>query len=275
MTALTPGAVGRERRRPAIERASKIRTGIVNYLQTLGVIAEAYREQDHLTLGYDTWQAYIDAEFGAERLRLTPEHRRKAVEELRLSGLSTRAIGAAVGVSHPTVIADMKASGGQDLPPEVTGIDGKTYAAKSPLVEALTEAIEEAGEAAAPPPSTPPRPAQHVTADTWSPDERRLQADLEAGDTVVVTLRGSHDRLIRWAEREGLYARVDRKTPWGNPFEMPADGDRDTVIAHYAAYYLPHKPSLLAKLDTLRGKALGCWCAPEPCHADVLKEAAS
>jgi transcriptional regulator with XRE-family HTH domain/DNA-binding transcriptional regulator YiaG len=110
---------------------------------------------------------------------------------------------------------------------------------------------------------------------TWSADERDLLDALRAGNTVVVTLRGAHDNLIRWADSAGLYVRVDRKTAWGNPFEMPADGDRDTVIANYAAHYLPHKPSLLAKVDTLRGKALGCWCAPEPCHADVLREAAS
>lgn len=109
----------------------------------------------------------------------------------------------------------------------------------------------------------------------WSPDERDLLDALRAGNTVVVTLRGAHDNLIRWADSAGLYARVDRKTAWGNPFEMPGDGDRDTVIANYAAHYLPHKPSLLAKVQTLRGKALGCWCAPEPCHADVLREAAS
>lgn len=109
---------------------------------------------------------------------------------------------------------------------------------------------------------------------TWSDDERELLKRLRSGETIVVTLRGSHDNLVRWAESAGLYVRVDRKTPWGNPFETPTDGDRETVIANYAAHYLPYKPSLLEKLDTLSGKALGCWCAPEACHGDVLKEAA-
>lgn len=109
---------------------------------------------------------------------------------------------------------------------------------------------------------------------TWSDGERDLLKRLRDGETVVVTLRGAHDNLIRWAESAGLYVRIDRKTPWGNPFELPADGDRDTVIRNYAEHYLPHKPSLLSKLDTLAGKALGCWCAPEPCHGDALKRAA-
>lgn len=107
---------------------------------------------------------------------------------------------------------------------------------------------------------------------TWSEDERDLLKRLRGGETVVVTLRGAHNNLIEWADQAGLYMRIDRRTEWGNPFELPADGDRQTVIANYATHYLPYKPSLLSKLDTLRGKALGCWCAPEPCHGDVLAE---
>lgn len=39
------------------------------------------------------------------------------IPHLSGEGMSTRAIGAAIGVSHPTVLTDLK-SGGQDLPPE-------------------------------------------------------------------------------------------------------------------------------------------------------------
>jgi hypothetical protein len=52
------------------------------------------------------------------------------------------------------------------------------------------------------------------------------------------------------------------------------DGDRATVIVAYHDHYLPFKPSLLARLGELRGKALGCWWAPEACHEDVLATAA-
>lgn len=106
---------------------------------------------------------------------------------------------------------------------------------------------------------------------SWSDDERDLLKRIRNGETIVVSLRGQHNNLIDWADTAGLYMRIDRRTDWGNPFEMGPDGDRDTVIRNYEAHYLPHKPSLLSKLDTLRGKALGCWCAPDPCHGDVLK----
>lgn len=109
---------------------------------------------------------------------------------------------------------------------------------------------------------------------SWTDDERDLLKQLRSGETVVVTLRGPHNNLIEWADAAGLYVRIDRRGPWGNPFELPADGDRDTVIANYENHYLPYKPSLLDQLHELKGKALGCWCAPEPCHGDVLKNGA-
>jgi hypothetical protein len=83
---------------------------------------------------------------------------------------------------------------------------------------------------------------------------------------VAVNLR-RHGNLIGWAKGRGLFVRVDRATPWGNPFVIGRDGNRATVIAAYRDRYLPSRPDLLARL---RGKALGCWCAPLACHGDVL-----
>jgi hypothetical protein len=108
----------------------------------------------------------------------------------------------------------------------------------------------------------------------WSDEEDALFDRMQAGETVVVSLRGQHANLIAWAETQDLYVRIDRRTEWGNPFEIPGDGDRVVVIANFAEHYLTHKPSLLSRVGELRGKALGCWCAPEPCHGDVLKRAA-
>lgn len=115
------------------------------------------------------------------------------------------------------------------------------------------------------------KPKPEVTMPAWSPEENELRKRLEAGETVVISMRaGVHPHLYQWAQTRGLFVRIDRRTEWGNPFEMPGDGDRDTVIAAYRDHYLPHKPSLLRKLPALRGKALGCWCMPEACHGHVL-----
>lgn len=59
---------------------------------------------------------------------------------------------------------------------------------------------------------------------------------------------------------------------WGNPFPL-AMGTRFEVIEAYRRHLLA-SPELLAALPELRGKRLGCWCAPKPCHGDVLAELA-
>lgn len=107
----------------------------------------------------------------------------------------------------------------------------------------------------------------------WTEHERQLLKRLRHGETIVVNMRdGAHDHLVTWASQAGLFVRVDRRSEWGNPFEIPADGDRATVIHNYAEHYLPNKPSLLKKVWDLHGYALGCWCAPEPCHGDILAD---
>ena len=95
-------------------------------------------------------------------------------------------------------------------------------------------------------------------------------ARLKNGETIIVNMR---DDIARALDAQGLLTRIDRGTPWGNPFLLDDDGDRDTVITSYRDHYLPHKPSLINKLPTLKGRALGCWCAPLPCHGDALKGA--
>ena len=69
--------------------------------------------------------------------------------------------------------------------------------------------------------------------------------------------------------------RVDRRTPWGNPFVIPHDGDRNKVcdlFEAYAAWRLLVQPNWL---DPLRDKDLACWCAPSRCHADTLMRLAN
>ena len=60
---------------------------------------------------------------------------------------------------------------------------------------------------------------------------------------------------------------------WGNPFRIGRDGTREEVIAKYRDYIL-NRPDLMARLPELKGKTLGCWCKPLPCHGEVLAELA-
>ncbi len=76
---------------------------------------------------------------------------------------------------------------------------------------------------------------------------------------VVNMKRDDHDVLI------------DRRTKWGNRFRIGEDGTRREVIALYKAELLT-RVDLLRELEELRGMRLGCWCAPLPCHGDILVE---
>lgn len=85
--------------------------------------------------------------------------------------------------------------------------------------------------------------------------------------TTVVDLR-----------RSGCDVIIDRSSRWGNPFTHIKDrktfathivASRAEAIAKYEEW-IKTQPELLAALPTLRGKSLGCWCAPFLCHGDVL-----
>ena len=70
--------------------------------------------------------------------------------------------------------------------------------------------------------------------------------------------------------------RIDRQTGWGNPFKIGPDGDRAEVIDKYHDYFwsaFADGKIILTDLAALHGKRLGCWCAPLPCHGDVLEVA--
>lgn len=71
----------------------------------------------------------------------------------------------------------------------------------------------------------------------------------------------------------GRAARGFAASKWGNPFVIGKDGTRDEVIAKYRAWIVT-QPHLMAALPELRGKVLGCWCAPLACHGNVLIELA-
>lgn len=62
----------------------------------------------HLVLGYPSWWAYVEAEFGDLReLRLPIAERRALVESMRDDALSVRAIAGKLGVSVGTVHGDL------------------------------------------------------------------------------------------------------------------------------------------------------------------------
>ena len=73
-----------------------------------------------------------------------------------------------------------------------------------------------------------------------------------------------------------------RPSPFGNPFKIGVDGNRDEVIGKYREWLenaLKNDVAVKKEFDALvQGYRdfgeliLVCWCKPLGCHCDVIKE---
>ncbi len=72
------------------------------------------------------------------------------------------------------------------------------------------------------------------------------------------------------------------RSPLANPFKIGRDGDREQVIAKYRDWLhcriqagdreVLNELARLTSIVERTGKlVLACWCAPLPCHGDVIK----
>jgi len=99
--------------------------------------------------------------------------------------------------------------------------------------------------------------------------------------TVVHCKREPYDIYIG----RGRDPRTGEPGRWGNPFSHRPSrvagvivvATREEAIARYRRWLWAEIEAArvdLAELTSLHGKALGCWCAPAPCHGEVLAAAA-
>lgn len=96
-------------------------------------------------------------------------------------------------------------------------------------------------------------------------------------------------RVKGWRIPENT-VKVDRSTPWGNPWVVGKDGSRAECVEKYRRLlgglatltqkvgYVEQRGYVIfvrEHIKELHGKNLACWCPiGKPCHADVLLEAA-
>jgi hypothetical protein len=87
---------------------------------------------------------------------------------------------------------------------------------------------------------------------------------------------------------KGAGTYIGRPSPLGNPFEMKSEADREDVIEQYrkwlwAQYAMTQdtgrESEAIKELNKLvniarQGKDINliCWCAPKPCHGDIIKD---
>lgn len=70
---------------------------------------------------------------------------------------------------------------------------------------------------------------------------------------------------------------IGRGSVFGNPFVMndKSDEERTRVIAEYKTYFLDRvekDSQFREEVLALKGRSLVCYCAPKPCHGDVILE---
>lgn len=89
-------------------------------------------------------------------------------------------------------------------------------------------------------------------------------------------------KLVVHCKRDPFDVYIGRPSPFGNPFSHVPSAlarfrarTREEAIAKYEEW-LRAQPALIDRVKReLRGKVLGCWCAPLPCHGDVLARIAN
>lgn len=83
--------------------------------------------------------------------------------------------------------------------------------------------------------------------------------------------QSSDTRVVnKYKESYDVY--IGRGSIWGNPFTVQEYG-RDIAISMYELYMrdrIKIFPEIIDELLELKGKTLGCFCKPQPCHGDIL-----
>lgn len=75
----------------------------------------------------------------------------------------------------------------------------------------------------------------------------------------------------RTAEQRAGDVYIGRPSRFGNPFVVGKDGTRRQVIERFRNEAMTEV--MVKSLAALEPRRLVCWCAPLPCHGDVLADA--
>lgn len=181
------------------------------------LVKQAYTSRAWRVLGYDTWDEYVEVEFGSARLALPREERVDTVASLRSAGMSYPAIAAAtglgVGTVHRAAAVASTVPNGKVEP--VIGRNGKRYAPATPPAPTVLPTFSSAPvhvvplPAQNPPARSPDRQAQAAVSSVEAvaeallvvlpsvSDGRALRALAVAGRAVAELAEGALDRLAQ------------------------------------------------------------------------------
>jgi Domain of unknown function (DUF4326) len=78
-------------------------------------------------------------------------------------------------------------------------------------------------------------------------------------------LAASSDHV--YVGRQNCWVDGAKASKWKNPFSAKKLGIQE-ALTRYEDHLV--RSGLVADIEELRGKTLGCWCDPSPCHGHVL-----
>ncbi|KAL3856454.1 hypothetical protein ACJMK2_011211 [Sinanodonta woodiana] len=101
-------------------------------------------------------------------------------------------------------------------------------------------------------------------------------------ETQVVNIRAFNLRnLEEWVAdpkhiyigRGNPYVKGASQSKWANPLKGRKYSKHERITLY--EQHITSDRHLMAALHELKGKTLGCWCHPEPCHGHVLQRLVS
>lgn len=206
-------------RRRAERIRIKARSITEQYSDLRALVDEAERCEDHLTLGYPSWTAYVADLFGDEPLRLPRDSRIPMSNMLAEKGMSNRAIGVVLGVDEGTVRNDRAAAEYSAPAPDHidldTGevVDAERYpqARRAPWPERREEPAERIDPATGEIVPAPTFRPLDVT--DWTPEE--LDDQIAADDAVIESYeRATVPAPVKVVGLDGkTYSRPQPKAP--------------------------------------------------------------
>lgn len=100
---------------------------------------------------------------------------------------------------------------------------------------------------------------------------------------LIMAIKISSAPRVVHCKKEAHDVYIGRPSKWGNPFSHKAGTRADFILPTRQEVVQAYREwitngdgrYLLKSLHELKGKTLGCWCAPQACHGDVLFELAN
>lgn len=89
-------------------------------------------------------------------------------------------------------------------------------------------------------------------------------------------------KFVVHCKKEPYDVYIGRPSKWGNPWSHKKGTlarfrceTREEAIEKYIDWLLTQDDLLLEIKTELKGKILGCWCDPSPCHGHILEKLAN